>query len=86
MEGLYRIEEAAGCYARTKPACLQWGNAVDHGINSFQTARALAILKAVAGNLDIPGGDVLPSYPLAGPKAPDITLRNRIKPDTWQER
>jgi len=81
-----RIEKAAGFYARTKPACLQWGNAVDHGVNSFQTARALAILKAIVGSLDIPGGDVLPSYPLVGPGAPDITLRNRIKPETWQRR
>jgi len=81
-----KIKAAAGFYARAKPACLQWGNAVDHGVNSFQTARALAILKAIVGSLDIPGGDVLPSYPLAGPGAPDIALRDRITPQVWQGR
>ncbi len=81
-----KIKAAAGFYAKAKPACLQWGNAVDHGVNSFQTARALAILKAIVGSLDIPGGDVLPSYPLAGPGAPDIALRNRVTPEVWQRR
>ena len=57
------VEEAARCYARANPACIQWGNAVDHGVNSFQTARALSILKAITGNIDVPGGDLIPSYP-----------------------
>lgn len=59
---------------------------MDHGVNSFQTARALAILRAITGNLDVPGGDVLPSYPLAGQSVPDITLRDRIKPQVWEKR
>jgi anaerobic selenocysteine-containing dehydrogenase len=80
------IEEAARCYARAKPACIQWGNAVDHGVNSFQTARALSILKAITGNLDVPGGDLIPSYPLAGPGAPDISLQNQKSPDLWAKR
>ncbi len=33
--------------------CIQWGNAVDHGVNSFQTARAISILRAITGNLDV---------------------------------
>ncbi|MDX2500317.1 MAG: hypothetical protein QNL14_07375 [Deltaproteobacteria bacterium] len=57
-----------------------------NGVNSFQTARALAILRAITGNLGVPGGDLLPSYPLAGPAAPDITLRDRIKPRVWDNR
>ena len=80
------IEDAARCYARAKPACVQWGNAVDHGVNSFQTARALSILKAITANLDVPGGDLIPSYPLAGPGAPDISLQNLKSPDLWAKR
>jgi anaerobic selenocysteine-containing dehydrogenase len=53
-----RIVEAARLYARTKPASLQWGNAIEHNINSFQCARALLILMAITGNLDVPGGNV----------------------------
>lgn len=81
-----KINDAAVFYACSKPASIQWGNAVDHGVNSFQTARALAILRAITGNLDVPGGDVLPSYPLAGQSVPDITLRDRIKPQVWEKR
>ena len=59
---------------------------MDHGVNSFQTARAIAILRAITGNLDVPGGDVLPSYPLTGQRAPDISLRHRITPRVWEKR
>ena len=53
-----KIAEAARLYARTPPACIQWGNAIEHSIHSVQTARALMILKAISGNLDSPGGNV----------------------------
>jgi len=53
-----RIAEAARLYARTHPACIQWGNAIEHNIYSVQSARALMILKAISGNLDSPGGNV----------------------------
>lgn len=52
------IAEAARLYARARPACLQWGNALEHNINSIQSARALLILMAVTGNLEVPGGNV----------------------------
>lgn len=52
------ILEAARLYSRTKPASLQWGNAIEHNIDSFQCARTLLILMAITGNLDIPGGNV----------------------------
>ena len=53
-----KIAAAARLYAGTRPACIQWGNALEHNINSVQSARALMILKAVTGNLDVPGGNV----------------------------
>lgn len=63
-----KIAEAARLYAGTRPACIQWGNAIEHNIHSLQTARALMILKAVAGNLDSPGGNVnRPSPPTQRP-------------------
>ncbi len=54
------ISAAARTYAATRPACMQWGNAVDQSMCNFQTARALLILRAVTGNLDRPGGDFFP--------------------------
>ncbi|MBL7208474.1 MAG: molybdopterin-dependent oxidoreductase [Dehalococcoidia bacterium] len=57
--GAEDIRAAARTYATTTPACLQWGNAVDMSACNFQTARALLILRAITGNLDKPGGDVM---------------------------
>ena len=54
-----QIREVARLYAQTKPAVIQWGNALDHSVNSFQTLRAISILRAITGNLGIPGGEVL---------------------------
>ena len=53
------IRDAARTYALTKPASIQWGNGLDMNHNAFQTARAILILRAITGNLDCPGGDVL---------------------------
>lgn len=40
-----------------KPACAMVGmNGVAHHYNGFQTTRSLAILLAITGNLDVPGG------------------------------
>jgi anaerobic selenocysteine-containing dehydrogenase len=63
-----KIAEAARLYARIRPACVQWGNAIEHSVHSVQTARALMILKAITGNLDSPGGNVnCPSPPTLRP-------------------
>ena len=81
------IKNAARFYARHKPACIQWGNAIDHVVNSFQTARAISILRAITGNLDVPGGDTEPSYPVKAAGSVDLTLwdknrwKNRIDAD-----
>ncbi|MAF49617.1 MAG: molybdopterin-dependent oxidoreductase [Rhodospirillales bacterium] len=53
-----KIEEFARLYAETKPAALHNGNALDQLVNSFQVGRVISIMRAICGNLDIPGGDV----------------------------
>jgi anaerobic selenocysteine-containing dehydrogenase len=53
-----QIIGATSLFSQTKPACIQWGNALEHNLNSFQCARALLILMAVTGNLEVPGGNV----------------------------
>lgn len=53
------IRAAARTYATTSPACMLWGSATDAGASNFQTARSLLILRALTGNIDRPGGDVL---------------------------
>ncbi len=51
------IRKAARLYATQRPAHVEWGNALDHQLNSFQTGRAIATLMAITGNLGIPGGE-----------------------------
>lgn len=53
-----KIRQAARMYAEAKPAALQWGNAVEHSVNTFEHTRSLVCLMAVTGNLEVPGGNV----------------------------
>ncbi|MBW2138709.1 MAG: molybdopterin-dependent oxidoreductase [Deltaproteobacteria bacterium] len=52
------IVRAAELYASNSPAHIEMGNAIDQSPDSFQTARAISILMAITGNLDIPGGEI----------------------------
>ena len=53
-----RIFDLARTYAKTKPACIDHGNGLEHAPSSNSAVRAIAILMAITGNLDKPGGDV----------------------------
>ncbi|MBF0344599.1 MAG: molybdopterin-dependent oxidoreductase [Nitrospirae bacterium] len=77
------IEEAACLYSRLKPAVLEWGLGLEQNSNSLQTVRAVALLRAITGNLDVPGADilgmnVLRSYPLLKDKLPPEQAKKRI--------
>jgi anaerobic selenocysteine-containing dehydrogenase len=56
-----QIADLARTYATTKPACIDAGNGLEHVPSSNSAVRAIAILMAITGNLDRPGGDVFPS-------------------------
>lgn len=52
-----KIVEAARLFAKSKPAYIViHGNAIEDNVNSVQCARAQAIMVAITGNLDVPGG------------------------------
>jgi anaerobic selenocysteine-containing dehydrogenase len=81
-----RIRTAARMYATNRPAGIQWGNGIDHGVNSFQTARAIAILRAITGNLGVPGGEVEWYVPLA-PLADEQPIpMSKVPEDSWSKR
>ena len=81
------IRQAARLYATSKPACIHWGNAIDHGINSFQTSRAICILRAITNNLEAPGGDVQWSPPPVLPRRSEpIRLFENLPPEMNQRR
>ena len=44
------------CSRSTKPAMLEWGCAIEHTPKCIQTVRAVSMLPALTGNIDVPGG------------------------------
>jgi anaerobic selenocysteine-containing dehydrogenase len=54
-----KIKRAARLFAEAKPATLEWGVALEHTPNCLQTVRAVSLLPAITGNIDIPGGWIL---------------------------
>jgi anaerobic selenocysteine-containing dehydrogenase len=55
-----QITGLARTYATVKPACIDHGNGLEHAPASNNAVRAVAILMAITGNLDKPGGDIFP--------------------------
>ncbi|WP_028585834.1 molybdopterin-containing oxidoreductase family protein [Desulfogranum mediterraneum] len=55
-----QIREVARIYATTRPASIVDGNGLDMHREVFDSTRTVAMLRAISGNLDIQGGDVLP--------------------------
>jgi len=54
-----RIRAAARLYAETRPSMMEWGCAIEHTPNCIQTVRAISLLPALTGNVDVPGGWVM---------------------------
>jgi len=81
------IAKAARTYALNKPAILEWGLGIEQNPNSLQTVRAIAILRGLTGNIDIPGSDILGmnitrSYPTLKDKLPEGMVKKRLGADT----
>lgn len=53
------IREVARVYATNKPGQILWGNAVENSVCALQACRAITILRAITGNVGIPGGEVV---------------------------
>lgn len=68
-----QIAAAARFFATSKPAALEWGCAIEHTPNCFQTVRALAMLPGITGNFDVPGGFIEGMHVM--PEA-DILIKN----------
>jgi len=77
-----KIRESARLYAKTKPACIGDGNGIDMHLNVSQTSRAISILRALTGNLDKKGGDLIPQpIPFKDIQLKEYSPKN-IKPIT----
>lgn len=80
---------AARTYATNKPAILEWGLGIEQNPNSLQTVRAIAILRALTGNIDVPGGDILGmniirSYPTLKDKLPEGMVKKRLGAEEYK--
>ena len=71
-----RIREIARLYATAGSACILSGNAFDQTTASNHAVRALAILIAITGNVDRPGGNLAPGGTTMPPLKP-ILPRDR---------
>jgi anaerobic selenocysteine-containing dehydrogenase len=58
-EQLYQF---ARMYSETRPGAIKAGNGLDGVLSTFQTYRAISIMRAITGNLNVPGGDVFMTF------------------------
>lgn len=82
-----KIIEAARLYATTKPACITQVLAIDQNADTISTSRSIAMLAAVTGNIDVPGGNVflmpLPVYDVIDP---EHILKNHLTKEQHETR
>lgn len=66
------IREAARMYATTSPAVIPWTPITDQQVSSTSAIRLHCALRALTGNLDVPGGDVF--HPFNADVIPETDL------------
>ncbi len=59
-----KIRAAARLYAQTRPGVIEWGCAIEQTPNCIQTVRAIGLLPALVGDVDVPGGWVFGMHAL----------------------
>ena len=75
-----QIVDLARMYATAKSACISAGNAFDQMVDSSNAVRSVAILMAITGNLDRPGGNVVPTGTTM-PRVKSVHLKDRYTPE-----
>lgn len=70
------IRGVARMYATRKPAAMHEVNGLDQHTNVVQTARALAILRSITGNIDVPGSMVNQAENFLYRKTINLSLRD----------
>lgn len=76
-----KIRDSARMYARSRPACIEWGVSMSQCSRSTATNQAIMHLKSITGNLDVAGGNVfwhVPGYRMGGIPLPPEQEEKRI--------
>ncbi|MEM2104357.1 MAG: molybdopterin-dependent oxidoreductase [Candidatus Bathyarchaeia archaeon] len=82
-----KILEGARMYATIKPAALTWGLGCDkQGVNLSNAVRARSILRAITGNLDVKGGDIIGFSKPLGDVVSDVEMELNEMLPTEQRR
>ncbi len=84
-----KIWAAARLYAETRPSMMEWGCAIEHTPNCIQTVRAVSLLPALTGNVDVPGGWVfgmhgIGRFPSLVENLPDEMQAKRLGGDRFK--
>ncbi|MEE8414382.1 MAG: molybdopterin-dependent oxidoreductase [Dehalococcoidales bacterium] len=79
------IRKSARLYAQSKPACIQWGVAIEQTINCIDSNRILTDLMAITGNLDVPGGNVFYTPPKVRTIS-EFALHRNLPPEQAEKR
>jgi anaerobic selenocysteine-containing dehydrogenase len=74
------IAQAARMYATAESACIPWTPVTDQQISSTSGIRLHSILRAVTGNLDAPGGDLLNAPSPGWITEAELQLHDAISP------
>jgi len=81
------IEQVASLIAGDNPVRFMSGNGLDTNINSFQTHRAILILRAITGNIGVPSEKPESApLPLMRRKSPELELWNKLPAWEWEQR
>jgi thiosulfate reductase/polysulfide reductase chain A len=80
-----KIVQAARMYATTKPASLLAGVTIDQLMESLHVARALAILIALTGNVDVPGGNYF-KHAFGNVEERELAMVDHLPFEQWEDR
>jgi anaerobic selenocysteine-containing dehydrogenase len=72
------IREAAIMYATSKPGIIPWSCITDQQVNSTSVLRIQAILRAITGNLNVAGGEMLMGFHPQIISESDFELHDRL--------
>ncbi|MBW1997034.1 MAG: molybdopterin-dependent oxidoreductase [Deltaproteobacteria bacterium] len=79
-----QIREVSRLYATTKRAAIDPGNGLEHAPSASDAVRAIAILIAITGHLDRPGGNIA-TMGSTMPTPRSVHLKDRYTPE-WVEK
>ncbi|MFC2001061.1 molybdopterin-dependent oxidoreductase [Chloroflexota bacterium] len=80
-----KLIQAARLYATTKPASITQVLSIDQNADTISTSRSIAMLAAVTGNLDNPGGNIFP-MPTGLPSRRQLNFHDSLTKEQHERR